>query len=110
MTSGLDDLDGSVVAYVDADVGREWDLGKAKGPWVWGDGWTGDLEGRNHGQTHVERCCAQAQVEVDEGRLVAGEPAGLEGDRTALEGPLCSVGAGYCSAAWKKLLVFFFFG
>lgn len=101
MTGGLDDLDGSVVACFNADVGREWNLGEAKGAWVRGNGWTGYLEGRDHGQTHVEGSSAHAQVDVDERGLVAWEPSWLEGDGTAIDGPFCSVRAGYCAAAWR---------
>lgn len=106
MTGSLNDLDGSVVACFNADVGREWNLGEAKGAWVRGNGWTGYLEGRNHGQTHVEGSSTHAQVDVDERSLVSWEPSGLEGDGASIDGPFRPVRAGYCAAAWScRLLV-----
>jgi len=82
--SRLDDLDGGVVADVDGDVGRQWHLRQAKRARVRAVRRADDLEDGHHGERHVERHGADAQVDVDEGGLVAGEPTGLEGHGAAL--------------------------
>lgn len=46
----------------------------------------------DHGIAHVGRDGAEAHVHVDEAFLVAGEPAGLDGDGTAGDGPFGSIG------------------
>lgn len=63
-----------------------------------------DLKSLDHGVTHVGRDRAQAHVHVDEGRIVAGEPGGLEGDGAAANGPFGSVGGCGHSAAYIVLV------
>lgn len=61
-------------------------------------GWPDDLEHGLHDVRVVWRDGAQPDVDVDEGRLVPAEPAGLEGDGAACRGPFRAVG-GYGEAA-----------
>lgn len=62
---------------------------------------TGPLEGKrlDHGVAHVGRDGAEAHVHVDEAGGVAWEPAGLEGDGAAADGPVGAVGRGGHAAA-----------
>ena len=55
-----------------------------------------------HGVRHVARVGADAEVDVEQGLVVAGEPAGLEGDGAAADGPGGAVGGGGHSAAWEQ--------
>ncbi len=106
----LDELDRRVVARLDGGVGWERDLGQADGAWVGVLGGADDLEGRDHGVAHVGRpmevvveirpFVAEAQVDEDEGRGVALEPARLESDGAAGRGPEGAVGCCGHAAAW----------
>jgi len=96
---GLNDLDCGVVAHVDRQVGWYGDLWQADRARVGLGRGANDLEGRNHDVRHVRWNCSQAQVHVDEGRGVALEPAWLDGDGAAADGPFGAIRGGGHSAA-----------
>ena len=96
---GLDDLDGGVVADVDARVDGQRHLRQAEGARVGFGGGADDLEGRHHRVRHVERHGAVAHVDVEEGGRVSGEPAWLDGDGAAFDGPERAVCRGGHAAA-----------
>ena len=95
----LDDLNGCLVAGLNGGVGREGHLRQTDGAWVGVPGGADDLEGRHHVEGHVERDLAEAHVDVEEGGGVALEPAGLDGDGAAADGPFGSIGGGGHTAA-----------
>jgi len=100
----LDDLDGGIVTDVHGGVGREGDLRQAEGAGVGSVAGTVDLEDGHHGEGHVGGTAvravgAEAEVDVEEGGAVALEPAGLEGEGAAEEGPGCAVAGGAHSSA-----------
>lgn len=99
MNSGFNDLDRRVVANVDGDVGRERNLREADCSWVRIVRWTDDLERGNHRVAHVRRDSSQSQVDVDQCRLVSLEPAWLERDRSATNGPFGSIRRGRHASA-----------
>lgn len=68
-------------------------------------GGPGDLEDGDHGQGEVLRHGAFAQVDVHVGGGVALEPAGLQGDGAAGDGPERAVGREGHAAAWGGGLV-----
>lgn len=99
----LDHLDGGVVARLDGDVGRHGQLGNADGARVGVAAGAEDLEGRVEGLGHVvgtvvRAVCPETDVDVNVGRGVALEPAGLEGDGAASRGPVGAV-LGHVDAA-----------
>jgi hypothetical protein len=103
--SKLYHLDGSLISGLDGRVGRERDLREADGARVRVLAGPQDLEGRNHGKTHVPRPAvgpvgAEAHVDVKEGRGVALEPARLEGDGAACCGPVCAVRCCWVATAY----------
>lgn len=112
MHGNLNDLDGGVVARLDGGVAGQRHLGQADGARVGVLGWAQDLEGADHGVAHVlgpaaGAVGAEAQVHVDEGRGVALEPAGLEGDGAAGRGPVGAVcRRGVATACGMSVLVF----
>ncbi len=61
-----------------------------------------DLEGRHHVEGHVEWDLAEADVDVEEGGGVALEPARLDGEGAALDGPFGAVRGHGHAAAWKR--------
>lgn len=105
MLRNLHDLDRCVVARRYGGVGWQGHLGQTHGARVRVRAGADDLEGRDHGEAHVFGAAvgsigAEAQVDVQEGCLVALEPARLEGDGAALSGPVCSVCGCWITAAW----------
>ena len=82
------------------------DLREADRAWVRVLGWTDDLEDGYHGEGHVGWSVigtvgAKAHVHVEEGGSVALEPSRLEGDSSAIYGPVRAVCCGAHTAAWK---------
>ena len=104
--SKLDNLNGSVIPGLDGRVCGQGDLREADGARVGVLAGAQDLEGRHHGKTHVPgpivgAIGTKAHVDVEEGRGVALEPAGLEGDRAACCGPVCAVCCCWVAAACR---------
>lgn len=58
------------------------------------------MEHGQHGVAVVKGLVAETHVDVEEGEGVAGEPARLDGDGAAFEGPFCAVGGCGHAAAW----------
>lgn len=101
--SELDNLDGSIVAGLDAGIDREWHLGQADSARVGVLRGADDAKLRNHGVGHVWGAAVRAigaKSEVDENlcRSVALEPARLERNGTAGHGPVGTVGRGFHTA------------
>lgn len=92
MLGRLNDLDRSMIAWAHADVGRQRDLWQADRARIRVIGRAVDLEGRDHGVAHIRGHRSQTQVDVDERCRMTLEPARLESDRTAADGPFSSVG------------------
>lgn len=104
MRSKFHNLDGSQIASLDDGAGGQRDLREADGTGVGVLGRAEQLEGRDHGVGHVHGTVvgsvgAEAQVDVEEGRLVALEPSRLECDGAAGRRPVGPVGCGAYSAA-----------
>lgn len=59
-----------------------------------------DLEGGHHVEGHVERHLAEAHIDVEEGGGVTLEPAGLDGEGAASDGPFGAVVGHGHTAAW----------
>lgn len=97
----LDDLDRCVVAHIHRQVGGHPHLRQAEGSGVGLCRGTDDLEGWHHNVGHVWWDCAEAEVHVEEGFAMAGEPAGLQGHGAASCGPFCAVRGGGHAAAWE---------
>lgn len=91
MLGCLNYLDGSVVASLHADVGGQGHLRQTDCTRVGVVCRTSDLEGRDDGVAHVLWDCAETNVDVDQGSFVAWEPARLECDTAAVDGPLGAV-------------------
>lgn len=96
MLGRLDDLNGGQVARVDIGTDGERYLGEADGSRIGIVGGAEDLEGLDHGVGHVGRAAvggvgAEAEINLHKGRQVAAEPAWLEGDGAAADGPVCAV-------------------
>lgn len=95
----LNDLDRRLVADVDTDIGRQGHLRQTECPRVWVVGRADNLERRHDRVAHVLRRLPEAQVDVDQGPRMAREPAGLDSDCSAADGPLGAVGGrGHASA------------
>ena len=93
MGGKLDNLDSGKITRFDVGTGRERDLRQADRARVRVLGGAKQLEGRDHGVGHVHRSSvrsvgAEAQVDVEECRLMALEPAGLECDSAARSWPV----------------------
>lgn len=87
MLCEFDNLNGGIVAHGRGVVCWQRDLGQAKGAVVLEVGGACDLEDGEHDVGVVERLVAVAHVDVEHGEGVAGEPAGLDGDGTAVDRP-----------------------
>lgn len=92
MLGRLNQLDCGVVTRADGDIGRQRHLWQTHSPGVRIVGRADDEEGRDDGVAHIFRDFAEAEIDVDQGSGMAWEPARLEGDSTAADGPLSSVG------------------
>lgn len=102
MFGSLDHLDRGKVAHFGRYSLREQNLRQTDGAWVGVVGGPHDLERRDHRVAHVRGSPAHAEVDVDKGCGVALEPAGLEGDGTAADGPFGAVLRGGHAAAWRS--------
>lgn len=87
MLCGLNDLDGRIVAHLGGEVGREGHLRQTETPVVLHVAGTEDLEDWLHGEGVVRRDAPGTQVDVEESGGMAGEPAGLDPDGAAGDGP-----------------------
>ena len=87
----LHDLNGRQVARLDADVGRQRHLRQTDSSRVGVVRGTGDLEGGNDRVAHVLGDFAEANVDIEQGRRVAWEPARLDSDGTATDGPVGAI-------------------
>jgi len=59
-----------------------------------------NLENGQHGVRVVQGLVAVAHVDVEQGKCMAGEPSGLDGDCATPNGPLCTVARHGHTAAW----------
>lgn len=105
MLGQLDYLDGGQITGFDARVCGQRYLRQANGARVRVVRRALDGEGVNHGVGHVFGAVvrpvgAEAEVDVDDGRGMASEPAWLEGEGAARGGPVCAVLGGSYAAAW----------
>ena len=87
MDRRLDHLNGGIPADHGGIIRGQRHLRQTEGAGVRLAGGAGDLEDGLHGQRHVGWEGAVAQVDVEEGGGVALEPAGLDGDGAARDGP-----------------------
>lgn len=105
---GLDNLDGGLVAGLDVCADGQRNLSETDGAGVGIVGRAEDLEGMDHGVAHVGRAAvnvgagigAKAKIDLKERGEVAAEPAGLEGDGAAANGPVGAVLGDSRAAAW----------
>ena len=104
MLGRLNDLDRRMITHLDTRVGWEGHLWEAPSARVGFVGGADELDAVHHDIRHVGRDGAEAHVDVDEGRGVAGEPAGLEGEGAAGYGPFGAVGRGGHATAWGHVL------
>lgn len=92
MLGSFDDLNSRIVALLDSHVGGQRNLrhtdAQAR---VCVVGGTDNLEHGLHDERVVARSGAKAQVDIDQGLLVALEPARLKGNGAAVDGPVCAV-------------------
>lgn len=103
MLRDFNDLQRDVVADLQAQVRGHADLRDAEGARVHVVGWPDDLEGVHDRVRHVGgrdvAGAVDADVDVDKGEAVAGEPAGLDVQTAAVDGPLGAVcGEGHAAA------------
>lgn len=87
-------LDRRIITRAHTHIGRQRHLRHTDGTRVRVVGGTFDFKDREHGVTHVGRDGTPADVDVDEGRLMAAEPAWLHGDSTTGDGPFGAVAGG----------------
>lgn len=99
MLGRFDDLDGGVVANDGGVIHREWDLRQAETAVVLRVGGARDFEHGYHGHGVVSRHVAVPQIDVEEGSQVTGEPARLNADGAAGDGPFGAVLRNGLSAA-----------
>jgi len=100
--SRLDDLNGGIIADLDARIDGQRDLGQTEGAGVGACAGAVHLEDGDHGVGHVDGDGAEAEVDVEEGGQVAGVPARLDGDGAAGYGPEGAVRGGRHAAAWTR--------
>lgn len=91
MLRRLHHLNGCIIAYLRRVIRRQGHLREAEAAVVLLVRRAEDLEDLLHGEGVVLWNGAFAQVDVEEGGGVAGEPAGLDADGAAGDGPQCSV-------------------
>lgn len=101
------DLNGRHVTGLDTDIGRQRHLRQTDSSRVGVVRGTGDLEGGNDRVAHVLGDLAEANVDIEQGRRVAWEPARLESDGAATDGPVGAIlRSGHATAcAGGQLLV-----
>lgn len=109
MLRNLHNLDGGIITGLDRGVCRQRHLGDADCARVGIRRGTDDLDGRHHRVAHVRRTAARAvgaetQVDVDEGGLVALEPARLKCNRAAQGGPIGPICGDGVAAAWVEII------
>lgn len=91
MLRRLNHLDRREIARADTDISWQRHLREADGARVWVIGRAGDLEGRDDRVAHVLGNGAESHVDVDQGGLMALEPARLEGHGAAADRPFAAV-------------------
>lgn len=91
----LHNLNRSQITGLDTDVGGQWYLRQADSSRVRIIRRTGNLEGRHHWVAHVLGNLAEANVDVYQGRRMAREPARLQSDGAATDGPVSAVCRGW---------------
>lgn len=92
MLGRLNKLDSGIITRAHTDIGRQRNLRQTHGARVWVVGRASDLERRHDRVAHILGNLAESKVDIDQGILVAREPARLEGDSTTADRPLGSVG------------------
>lgn len=83
-----------IITRAHTHIGRQWHLRHTDGAGVRVVGGTFDFKDREHGVTHVWGNGTPADVDVDEGRLMAAEPGRLKGDSTTGDGPFGAIAGG----------------
>lgn len=89
----FDDLNGGLIANFDAQAAGDFDVGDAEGPGVRAVRGTQKLPrldergGEVHGSA-IRAVGVDPDVDVEKSSGVSGEPAGLEGNRTAIHRPV----------------------
>ena len=101
----LHDLNRRKIANLVSNLRRQRDLGHAEGAGVGVVGRAGDLEGRDDRVAHVLGDLAETHVDVDQSRQMAWEPAGLDGNGAAGDGPLGAVARGRHATACVMLVL-----
>lgn len=96
----LHHLDRREITNFGTDVGRQRDLGQTEGTGVGVVGRTRNLEWWHDGVAHVEGNLAESHIDIDQGRQVALEPAGLDSDSATGDGPLGAVASARHTTAW----------
>lgn len=91
VNSGLNELNGRIVANLRRVACRQRYLREAECAGVVVVRWAGQLEYGIHGMRIVERFRSDSHVDVDEGGLVTGEPARLKGDGSSSDRPFRAV-------------------
>jgi hypothetical protein len=92
MLRRFNDLNGSVIAGADADIGRQGHLRQTHRTGVRVATWATDLERRDDRVAHIWRVLAEPKVDIDQGSVMTREPTRLEGKSTTVDGPFGSVG------------------
>ena len=87
----LNHLNGRIVSHHRGVIDRQRHLTKTKASIVQFVCWPRDLENGYHRQCIIYGDVAMAQVDIEKGRSMTGEPAGLNADGTALHGPLGAI-------------------
>lgn len=105
----FDNLDRRQISRLDRRVRRQRNLRETERAGIRTLGWAGDLEDGDHREgevlwSRVGSVGPEAHVDVEEGRGVPLEPAGLDGDGAAVDGPGCAVAGGAHAAAWGRLV------
>ena len=92
MLGRLNQLDSSIITRADTDIGRQRNLRQTHGTRVWVVGRASYLERRHNRVAHILGNLAESKVDINQGILMAREPARLEGESTTADRPLGSVG------------------
>lgn len=99
MLRRLNNLNRSIVPHTRRIIRRQRHLRQTKSAIILHIRGSYDGEDGQHRVAVVQWLVAVAHVEVELGEGVAGEPAGLDGDGAAFDGPFCAVGGGGYAAA-----------
>jgi hypothetical protein len=91
MLRRFDNLNRCIIAHLGRIILRQRHLRQTEASIILHIRWASDLENGQHGVRVVERFVTVTHVYVEEGERVAREPAGLETDGAAADGPFGAV-------------------